>query len=133
VTFAARSELPSTPAGSTQLAKFSITSAHTAAHSAVKTQPRAGLKQTKSEAQQSLGATVVQARFPQLANTVPAKQCMNFERNRRTPITRTVFLVTRTQQQEDGFAAASWTIRVWQVTYFQINNANQNGIPAKKT
>ena len=131
--FAWSSENPATPVGSMQLAKFNLLSAHTVVHSAVKTQTRAGLKQTKSEAQQSLGTTIVQARFPQLADTAPAKQCMNIEPNRRTPITQTVFVVMRTQQKEDGFAADSWTVRVWQVTYFQINTANQNGIPAKKT
>ena len=134
-TLAANSELPekATSVSSLHLAKFMEQSPHTEPHKALlKLQSRTALKQTKSEAQQRLGATVVQARLPQLANTVPAKQCMNVERTRRIPITRTVFVVTRIQQQEDGFAAASWTIRVWQVTYFHINNANQNGIPAKK-
>jgi beta-lactamase regulating signal transducer with metallopeptidase domain len=133
VTFAANSGIPATVPGSMQLAKFNLTSAHTVAHSAVKIQTRIGSQQTKSEAQQSPGATVVRAKFSQLSGSAPAKQCMTLERNRRIPITRTVFVVTRTQQQEDGFVADSWTIRVWQVTYFQINNANQNGIPAKKT
>jgi bla regulator protein blaR1 len=133
-TFAANSELPAKlPVGSLQLAKFTTSSAHAAPHVALPgRQARAAVKRIKSEAQ-NLGATVVQARFPQLADTAPAKQCVNFERNRKTSVTRTLFVVTRTQRQEHGFAADSWTIRVWQVTYFQINNANQNGLPAKKT
>jgi beta-lactamase regulating signal transducer with metallopeptidase domain len=135
VTFAANSGLPTKlPVSSIQLAKFTLPTVHAAPHVALlKLQARAAVKQIKSEAQQSLGTTAVQARFPQLADTAPAKQCMNFERSRRTPITQTVFVVMRTQQKEDGFAADSWTIRVWQVTYFQVNTANQIGIPAKKT
>jgi len=131
--FAANSEIPPTTPGSMQFAKFSLTAAHTVAHSALKTQTRAGLKQTKSETQQSPGATVVQAKFSQLSDKAPPRQCMTLERNRSIPITRTVFVVMRTEQQEGGFTADSWTIRVWQVTYFQVNTANQPGIPAKKT
>jgi beta-lactamase regulating signal transducer with metallopeptidase domain len=132
-TFAASSDLPSKlPVRSIQLAKFTPPSAHTAPHVAsLKPQERAAVKPIESQAQQSLATTIVQARFPQLAGAAPAKQCMNFERNRTIPITRTVFVVMRTQ--ENGFAADSWTIRVWQVTYFRFDTANQNGIPAKKT
>jgi hypothetical protein len=134
VRFASNSDLPATPAGSMQLAKFTAPSVRPMSYGALpKLQTRAAVKQTKPETQHNLGATVFQARFPRLADTVPAKQCMNVERSRRIPITRTVFVVTRTQQQDDGFAADSWTLRVWQVTYFRFNIANQNGIPAKKT
>jgi beta-lactamase regulating signal transducer with metallopeptidase domain len=119
---------------SIQLAKLNPPTSDTVAHAALlKSQTRAALRQTKSEAQESLGAALIPARFPQLAGAGPAKQCMKIERSRRTPVSQTVFVVTRTQRQEDGFAVDSWTVHVWQVTYFQIYNANQNGIPAKKT
>ena len=132
--FAANSDLPATPAGLVQLARFTASPTRTVSHAALlRSQTRPAVKQTKPETQHNPGATVIQARFPQLAGTAPARQCINIERSRRTPITQTVFVVMRTQRQEDGFAADSWTIRVWQVTYFQINNSNQNGIPAKKT
>jgi beta-lactamase regulating signal transducer with metallopeptidase domain len=135
VTFAASSELAASPeVVSVHLAKFTPPTPHTVPNVAsLKSQTRSAFKQAKAETEHGLGATVIQARARQLADNAPTKQCMNIERNRRTPVTQTVFVVMRTQQQENGFAANSWTIRVWQVTYVQINNANQNGIPAKKT
>jgi len=133
-TFAANPELPPTPAGLIQLAKFSASPTRTVSHAvALGLQTRAVLKKAKPEVEHSLAATVIQARFPQLADGAPGRQCTSVERNRRIPVTQTVFVVMQTRTEENGFAAASWTIRVWQVTYFQTNYANQNGLRAKKT
>jgi beta-lactamase regulating signal transducer with metallopeptidase domain len=133
VTFAANPELVARPeVASVHLAKFTTPITHTVHVTSLKPQTRSAFRQAKPGTENDLGATVIQAKFPQPVNDAPAKRCVNLERSRTTPITQTVFVVMRTERQEGGFATDSWTIRIWQVTYFQINNANQGGIPAKK-